>query len=74
MGRPKERSYCSLRCGNCFRTPDIAPEARFYSCTRCGAPTYECTTCVRIAEERGFAGITTCATCSLREEMHDDAS
>ncbi len=64
----------STNCGNCYRSLEEAPEARSYACTRCGAPSHECATCVRIAAQRGFAGITTCAGCSLRDEVHADAS
>ena len=74
MGRPKEREYVTMNCGNCYRSQAEAPEARFYTCTRCGDPTYECATCARIGKERELPGVTTCATCSLREEMHADAS
>jgi hypothetical protein len=37
-----ERDYCSLNCGNCYRAPVNAPEARFFTCTRCRAPGFEC--------------------------------
>jgi hypothetical protein len=68
-----ERDYCSLNCGNCFRSPAVAPEARFFSCTTCGNPAYECTRCVRVATDRNLAPVTTCAYCSLREEVNADA-
>jgi hypothetical protein len=63
-----------MNCGNCYRRAAVATEARFFTCTRCGDPAFECVTCVRIAAERGLVAITTCASCSLREEMHADAS
>jgi hypothetical protein len=74
MGSVKTREYCSLHCGNCYRSPVMAPEARFFTCARCGDPAFECKRCVRVGVEGGFASVTTCATCSLREEMHTDAS
>ena len=76
MGRPTERHYCTLNCGNCFRSTFEAPEARYFSCTACGNPAYECKRCVRVARERDLAAVTTCAYCSLREEVnaHEDAS
>ena len=56
-------------CGDCYRSSHVAKEARYYTCTRCGAPSYLCVTCIRIAEERDLArAVTTCATCSLLDE------
>jgi ribosomal protein L37AE/L43A len=74
MERPKERGYVTMNCGNCYRSAAEAPEARFYTCTRCGAPTYECTTCARLGKERALPGVATCATCSLQDEVRADAS
>ena len=74
--KPEERSYCSMSCGNCFQSPCVSPEAWFYSCTTCGNASYECERCVRVSAERNLVPTTTCAYCSLREEMnaHEDAS
>jgi len=65
----QERTYCTLNCGNCFRPPAVAPEARFFSCATCGNPAYECERCVRVARERDLAPVPTCAYCSLRSEV-----
>jgi hypothetical protein len=69
-GKPQERVYCTMECGNCFRSPWASPESRFFSCTTCGSPAYECERCVRVAAERDFAAVTTCAYCSLAEEAN----
>jgi len=62
----------AVNCGNCYRSAYVAKEARSYTCTRCGAPAYRCVTCVRISEERDLASVvTTCATCSLLDEVGD---
>ncbi|MGO8997705.1 MAG: hypothetical protein ACLQVI_30680 [Polyangiaceae bacterium] len=71
--RPRERSYFEMACGNCFQSPCVSREARYFSCTTCGNPAYECERCVRVATERDLAPVTTCAYCSLREEMNGDA-
>jgi len=73
MERPKEGDARAMSCGSCYRSPSMAPEERHYACSRCGAPAYECTTCVRIGLQEGFPPITTCAACSRREEMPPDA-
>jgi len=75
-GRPQERVYYEMTCGNCFQSPCFYRESRYFSCTNCGEPAYECVRCVRIATERGFAAVTTCAFCSLAGEVtaSEDAS
>ena len=43
MEKPTERGYCSMNCGNCYRGA-VAIPARFFTCTQCGAPAFECST------------------------------
>jgi hypothetical protein len=63
-----------VRCGNCYEAALIDGRERFFTCARCGEPTLECARCLRIAREEGYPVIMTCASCSLREEMHALAS
>ena len=71
----KERTYVALNCGGCYRSPALAPEARFFSCTQCGDPAFVCERCVELEKEYGTTHpVTTCAMCSLRQEMGADAS
>ncbi len=71
----KERNYVTLNCGSCYRSPAMAPEARFFSCTQCGDPAFVCKRCVELetAYETTHP-VTTCAMCTLRHEMGADAS
>jgi hypothetical protein len=72
----QERTYCTLNCGNCYRSPAFAPEARFFSCAACGSPAYECKRCVRVAREEDLEPATMCACCSILSEvaMDEDVS
>jgi len=68
-----QRDYVPLHRGSCYRGTAWAHEVWFFSCTRCGAPAFQCQTCARICETHNLTA-TTCAGCSLADEMAHAAS
>lgn len=60
-----------MPCGNCYREIDENrnPRARVFRCASCGESSAECVLCACLGVERGVAPVTTCARCSLEEEV-----